>query len=99
MGTLVASYPTENVGEVMSILNLIRFPLIFLSGVFIPLSSLPGWGQVVAFFSPLSYAMDLIRFGYYGASHLSPILDILILIAFTIAFQVSGNYLYRKFNE
>ena len=99
MGTLVASYPTENVGEVMSILNLIRFPLIFLSGVFIPLSSLPGWGQAVAFFSPLTYTMDLIRFGYNGASHLSPFLDILILVAFTIAFQVFGNYLYRKFNE
>jgi ABC-2 type transport system permease protein len=99
MGTLVASYPTENVGEVMSILNLIRFPLIFLSGVFIPLSSLPGWGQAVALFSPLTYTSDLIRFGYNGASHISPFLDFLILVAFTVAFQVFGNYLYRKFNE
>ncbi len=99
MGTLVASYPTENVGEVMSILNLIRFPLIFLSGVFIPLSSLPLWGQAVAFFSPLTYTSDLIRFGYNGVSHLSPFLDILVLVAFTVAFQVFGNYLYRKFNE
>jgi len=99
MGTLVASYPTENVGEVMSILNLIRFPLIFLSGVFIPLSSLPGWGQAVAYVSPLTYTSDLIRFGYYGASHISPFLDILILAAFIIGFQGFGNYLYRKFNE
>jgi len=99
MGTLVASYPTENVGEVMSILNLIRFPLIFLSGVFIPLSSLPGWGQDVALFSPLTYTSDLIRFGYNGASHISPFLDILVLVVFTIAFQLFGNYLYRKFNE
>ena len=99
MGTLVASYPTENVGEVMSILNLIRFPLIFLSGVFIPLSSLPGWGQVVAYISPLTYTTDLIRFGYYGASQISPYLDILVLVIFTVGFQVFGNYLYRKFNE
>jgi ABC-2 type transport system permease protein len=99
MGTLVASYPTENVGEVMSILNLIRFPLIFLSGVFIPLSSLPGWGQAVAFISPLTYTSDLIRFGYNGASHLSPFLDILVLAAFIIGFQAFGNYLYRRFNE
>ncbi|HMA04667.1 MAG TPA: ABC transporter permease [Methanomicrobiales archaeon] len=99
MGTLVASYPTENVGEVMSILNLIRFPLIFLSGVFIPLSALPLWGQVVAFFSPLTYTSDLIRFGYAGASHVNPFLDILALAVYVIAFQVFGNYLYRKFNE
>ena len=99
LGTLVASYPTENVGEVMSILNLIRFPLIFLSGVFIPLSSLPVWGQAVAFISPLTYASDLIRFGYYGTSHISPVLDILVLAAFIIGFQGFGTYLYGKFND
>ena len=99
MGTLVASYPTENVGDVMSILNLIRFPLIFLSGVFIPLSTLPVWGQAIALLSPLTYANDLIRFGYAGASHVSPFLDILALLAYVVAFQASGNYLYRKFNE
>jgi ABC-2 type transport system permease protein len=99
MGTLVASYPTENVGEVMSILNLIRFPLIFLSGVFIPLTTLPVWGQVVAFFSPLTYTSDLIRFGYDGASHVSPFLDILALLAYIVAFQALGTYLYRRFNE
>jgi ABC-2 type transport system permease protein len=99
MGTLVASYPTENVGEVMSILNLIRFPLIFLSGVFIPLNTLPVWGQVVAFFSPLTYTSDLIRFGYDGASHVGPLMDLLALTFYTVAFQVFGTYLYRKFNE
>jgi ABC-2 type transport system permease protein len=99
MGTLFAAYPTENVGEVMSMLNLVRFPLIFLSGVFIPLSALPGWGQVVAYLSPLTYTSDLIRFGYGGASHLSPYADILALVAFIVAFQAFGNYLYRKFNE
>jgi ABC-2 type transport system permease protein len=99
MGTLVASYPTENVGEVMSILNLIRFPLIFLSGVFIPLESLPGWGQAVAVFSPLTYTSDLIRFGYNGTSHLGPLVDLLVLTLFTIGFQLVGTWLYRKFNE
>ena len=99
MGTLVASYPTENVGEVMSILNLIRFPLIFLSGVFIPLSTLPAWGQAVAFFSPLTYTSDLIRFGYDGASHIGPFMDLLALVIYIVAFQAFGTYLYRKFNE
>jgi ABC-2 type transport system permease protein len=33
LGTLFAAYPTENVGEVMSLLNLVRLPLIFISGV------------------------------------------------------------------
>ena len=40
LGTLFAAYPTENVGEVMSMLNTVRLPLIFISGVFIPISTL-----------------------------------------------------------
>ena len=99
LGTLVASYPTENVGEVMSILNLIRFPLIFLSGVFIPLGSLPSWGQAIAVLSPLTYTMDFIRFGYGGTSHLGPWVDLLVLALFTTGFQLVGTWLYRKFNE
>jgi len=99
MGTLFAAYPTENVGEVMSMLNLVRFPLIFLSGVFIPLSSLPRWGQVIAYLSPLTYTSDLIRFGYGATSHLSPYIDILALVAYILAFQLFGTFLYRKFNE
>lgn len=99
MGTLFAAYPTENVGEVMSMLNVVRFPLIFLSGVFIPLSTLPPWGQAIAFFSPLTYTSDLIRFGYDGASHVHPFLDILALLAYIVAFQALGTYLYRRFNE
>jgi ABC-2 type transport system permease protein len=99
MGTLFASYPTENVGEVMSMLNVVRFPLIFLSGVFIPLSNLPLWGQVIAFLSPLTYTADLIRFGYDGASHVHPVLDILALLLYIVLFQALGTYLYRRFNE
>ena len=36
MGTLFASYPTESPGDIMSMLNVVRLPLIFISGVFIP---------------------------------------------------------------
>ena len=34
LGTLFAAYPTENGDEVMSMLNTVRLPLIFISGVF-----------------------------------------------------------------
>ena len=65
LGTLFAAYPTENVGEVMSILNTVRLPLIFISGVFIPISAMPQIGQVIAFFSPLTYGNDMIAYAVY----------------------------------
>jgi ABC-2 type transport system permease protein len=97
-GTVFAAYPTENVGEVMSLLNLIRLPLIFISGVFIPLESMPSWGQTVAIISPLTYASDILRYGFEGATHFGPLTDVFMLILFAIAFQLLGNFLYRRFN-
>jgi len=57
LGTLFAAYPTENVGEVMSMLNTVRLPLIFISGVFIPISAMPNIGQEIALISPLPTEM------------------------------------------
>jgi ABC-2 type transport system permease protein len=99
MGTLLASYPTENVGDVMSVLNLIRLPLIFISGVFIPIETMPPIGQVIAFFSPLTYANDLIRYGYGDSTHFGLLVDIVILFVFILLFQLIAHGLYKKFNE
>jgi ABC-2 type transport system permease protein len=99
MGTLFASYPTENVGEVMSILNLVRLPLIFISGVFIPLASMPPAGQILALFSPLTYAHDLIEFGYSGSALFHPVVSVAALIGITALFQIIAQRLYHRFND
>jgi ABC-2 type transport system permease protein len=99
LGTLFAAYPTENVGEVMSMLNTVRLPLIFISGVFIPISAMPQIGQAIAFFSPLTYGNDMIGYAYTGTSLFSPLLDILALLIFILIFQFVANRLYKKFNE
>jgi ABC-2 type transport system permease protein len=99
LGTLFAAYPTENVGEVMSILNTVRLPLIFISGVFIPISAMPQIGQKIALISPLTYGNDMIEYAYTGKSLFSPLLDIVVLMIFILVFQITANYLYKKFNE
>ena len=99
MGTLFAAYRTENVGEVMSLLNLVRLPLLFISGVFIPLASMPAWGQSISRFSPLTYAHDLMLFAFDGTTLFSPIVDIGALVLAVIIFQVIGIFLYRRSRE
>jgi ABC-2 type transport system permease protein len=99
LGTLFAAYPTENVGEVMSMLNTVRLPLIFISGVFIPISAMPQIGQEIALISPLTYGNDMIEFAYTGKSLFSPLLDIMVLVVFILVFQIAANRLYKKFNE
>src|SRR5659263_633081 len=93
LGTLFAAYPTENVGEVMSMLNTVRLPLIFISGVFIPISTMPRIGQEIALLSPLTYGNDMIEYAYTGKSLFSPGLDIMMLVIFILIFQIAANYL------
>jgi ABC-2 type transport system permease protein len=99
MGTLFASYPTESPGDIMSMLNVIRLPLIFISGIFIPIGQVPGIAQYATFISPLTYGNDLIHAAYSGTTTFSPFVDIAMLIAFILLFQFAANRLYRKFNE
>jgi len=98
MGTLFAAYPTESPGDIMSMLNLVRLPLIFISGIFIPIESIPGIAQYATFLSPLTYGNDLIHAAYTGTTVFSPFADIAMLLLFIVLFQFAANRLYRKFN-
>ena len=99
MGTLFAAYPTESPGDIMSMLNLVRLPLIFISGVFIPLETIPPIGQIAAYLSPLTYGNDLIQSAYHGHTNFNPFLDIAMLCIFILIFQVCANQLYKRWNE
>jgi ABC-2 type transport system permease protein len=99
MGTLFAAYPTESPGDIMSMLNLVRLPLIFISGVFIPIESIPSIGKVAVYFSPLTYGNDLIQAAYNGHSHFSLLVDVAMLFIFILIFQIFANQLYKRWNE
>lgn len=44
-----------------TLLGLVMMPLLFLSGAFFPLESMPGWARVLATVNPLAYGVDLLR--------------------------------------
>ena len=53
----------------MMLSSLVRLPLIFISGVFVPHANMPASGQWLSPLSPLSYSADLVRVGFGGAAH------------------------------
>ncbi|MBW1713544.1 MAG: ABC transporter permease [Deltaproteobacteria bacterium] len=63
---LLASVLVNEVFEAMTLMNYVRFPLLFVSGVFMPLEAMPGWLKPVAFVSPLTHIVDLLRHGSSG---------------------------------
>ena len=67
LGTLVASRMRSQQGFQL-IVQLIIFPLIFLSGVFFPVNNVPTWLEVFSKLNPLTYAVDAIRQLFLGVS-------------------------------
>jgi ABC-2 type transport system permease protein len=49
------------VGNIMMPSTLVRWPLMFLSGIFIPLVEMAAWAWGLAYPSPLTYAQDLMN--------------------------------------
>ncbi|WGM88814.1 MAG: ABC transporter permease [Candidatus Bathyarchaeota archaeon] len=85
---LSADHPTDNPSMIMMLSSMIKFPLVFISGIFSPLEELPVWGKTVSSISPLTYFTDLAKYTIQGNSYYPIEVDIMVLIAFTIAFLV-----------
>jgi len=96
LGVLLAAPATEGPSQVMMLSNLVRLPLIFVSGVFVPLAEMPAWGQWLSPLSPLSYCADLIRVGFGAEPYFSLALDLAALLGFTAAAVIGAHYFHRK---
>jgi ABC-2 type transport system permease protein len=82
LGTLISASPTDNPSNIMLLATLIKFPLIFISGVFVPITEI-GKFKILSFLSPLTYYTDLIRHSIQGTSYFSPFVDLVVLFIFT----------------
>jgi len=74
----------------------VKFPVVFISGVFIPLDELPVWGQGIAYISPLTYFTDIARSCVQGQGHLPLVVDFGVLIAFTALFLLVAMKMHHK---
>jgi len=95
LGVLFSTIPGQNVGSVMMPATLIRWPLLFISGVFVPLTALAWWGKALAYLSPLTYANDIIQGAMAGEGYLGPALDGTALLLFWVVFLLAGLRLHE----
>lgn len=82
---LMIAVSAKEVFEAQTFSNFFRFPMLFLCGLFLPISSLPVFLRPLSYLLPLTYGTDLLSGSILGASVLSPVLCILILLAFAAA--------------
>ncbi|MBL7163679.1 MAG: ABC transporter permease [Anaerolineales bacterium] len=96
MGLVFGSIPTHNPGDVQMPSTLIRWVLLFVSGVFIPLSEMSITARGFSYLSPLTYAQDLMNHAVLGAGELNLWLDISILVLSGIFFLLPSVKLHQR---
>lgn len=96
IGMLLAVPPTNVPSNIMMLSSLIKFPLVFISGIFIPLEQMPSWGLALAAFSPLTYFTDLVRYSFTETHYFPILIDIAALTVFTLVFTVGTMFLHKR---
>jgi len=91
------SVAVKEVFEAQTLANFIRFPMMFLGGIFVPVSSLPVWLQVIARLLPLTYSVEALRAALSGETLAAAALDLIALAAFTIVlFALAVRVMARR---
>lgn len=66
---------------VMGVSMMVMFPMTFLSNVFVPIETMPGWLQPIVEQNPISHLVDAVRSLMVGQADGGPILTVLIISA------------------
>jgi ABC-2 type transport system permease protein len=98
MGALgiIAGIHSDKVDELAAFQNFIILPLTFLSGVFYSIQSLPPLWQAASHLNPIFYMVDGFRYGFFGASDVSPWLSLAIVGGSFLALSFLTLWLLRS---
>lgn len=96
MGAFI-SVAVKEVFEAQTLANLFRFPMIFLSGVFIPVETLPSPVKVISYCLPLTYSVEALRNSLLVSEGVIPYwISIIFLAAFSLALYWLSVIVLRK---
>lgn len=91
------STPFRDVPQAMPPATLIRVAMVFLGGVFIPLSAMPGFLQLVAYLLPITYAVDMLQQATTGQIFAQAlVIDAAAMILFSIIFFVIATAVLKR---
>jgi ABC-2 type transport system permease protein len=86
----------EKFDQLAIISNFVIQPLAFLSGTFYSIERLPETLKIIAYFNPIFYAIDGLRFSFLGVSDTSPITGSLILLSCNIILSFCAWYILKS---
>ncbi|RPJ77482.1 MAG: ABC transporter permease [Desulfobacteraceae bacterium] len=96
LGLFIAVAVSE-VFEAQTFSNFFRFPMIFLCGLFFPISALPVFLKPLAYLIPLTYGADILHGAFHRGNTLPIGLDFaLISISCAVLFYLSIRNIHRR---
>jgi len=96
LGLIFGSIPTNNPGDVQMPSTLLRWGLMFISGIFIPISEMMPAARTIAHLSPLTYAQDLMNHAVMGSGVIHPGVDMGVLLLTSILLLWPSIRLHRR---
>jgi len=92
IGTIISGLASEP-REAMMLSNLLRFPMMFLGGVFFPVENMPMPLPYVARALPLTYATDALR---ASGNPIAVLIDVVALLAYTAGTMLVGSQILMR---
>ena len=81
---LAIAVSSKEVFEAQTYSNFFRFPMLFLSGLFLPIENLPVFLRPVSYLLPLTYGADMLKGAIMGTGHMDTWFDVAVLIGFGV---------------
>ena len=81
---LAIAVSSKEVFEAQTYSNFFRFPMLFLSGLFLPIKRLPLFLQSISYCLPLTYGVDMLNGAINQTGFMNVWLDFLILFGFVV---------------
>ncbi|MCU0560731.1 MAG: ABC transporter permease [Desulfobacterales bacterium] len=96
LGLFIAVAVSE-VFEAQTFSNFFRFPMIFLCGLFFPISALPIFLKPLSYLLPLTYGADILHGAFHGGNSMPIGLDFALMTLFCAGlFYLSIRNIHRK---
>jgi ABC-2 type transport system permease protein len=94
---LFISVSAKEVFEAQTYSNFFRFPMIFLCGLFIPVSALPLLIQPLSYILPVTYGVDILKYSISGNNSIPIVISLSMVLGFCfILFYLSLFNIKRK---
>ncbi|WP_193092750.1 ABC transporter permease [Halomonas colorata] len=94
---LITSVAATLVPEIGRVIRMISLPLLIISGVILPLNSLPHWLLEYLMLNPIPHGLETLRLGFFENYHVVPGTSMLYLWLFTLSLIAVGLLMHLRF--